>query len=127
MARGRKTECFSHALGNPLRMMLTVGQEADMTQACALIEGFVSGVVVVDKGYDANASVQRIDDAEATTLIPSRSNRNEQREYGHHRYKDRNLVERLFYRIKQFRRIAMCYEKLDCHFMSMLSLVCPLI
>lgn len=39
-------------------------------------------------------------------------------------YKDRNLVERFFNRIKQFRRIATRYEKLVRNFTSMLNLVC---
>jgi|TARA_B100002003_G_C13999357_1_gene482506 transposase len=41
--------------------------------------------------------------------------------------KDRNLVERFFNKIKQFRRIATRYEKLDRNFMSMLNLVCTII
>jgi len=45
-----------------------------------------------------------------------RSNRNQQPESDHHWYKDRNLVERFCNKIKQFRRIARRYEKLDCNF-----------
>ncbi len=40
---------------------------------------------------------------------------------------DRNLVERFFNRIKQFRRIATRYEKLTRNFASMLNLVCAYI
>ncbi|HIB91227.1 TPA: IS5/IS1182 family transposase, partial [Candidatus Poribacteria bacterium] len=39
----------------------------------------------------------------------------------------RNLVERFFNRIKQFRRIARRYENLDRNFMSILNLVCTII
>ncbi len=39
-------------------------------------------------------------------------------------YKDRNLIERFFDRLKQFRSIATRYEKLARNFMSMLNLVC---
>jgi transposase len=47
-----------------------------------------------------------------------------QRSYDRHLYKDRNLVERFFNRIKQFRRIATRYEKLARNYLSFLNLVC---
>ncbi|MFZ6720305.1 transposase [Undibacterium sp. Ji49W] len=46
-----------------------------------------------------------------------------QREYDRHLYKDRNVVERFFNRIKQFRRLATRYEKLDRNFLSFINLV----
>ena len=112
------------ALGNPLRWRLTGGEVADITQAPALIEGFCAQTVVADKGYDANAFVALIHAAGAAAVIPPRSNRIEQRVYDRHLYKDRNLVERSFNRLKQFRRIATRYEKLARNFTSMLNLVC---
>jgi transposase len=112
------------ALGNPLRWILTGGEVADVTQASALIEGFDAQTVVADKGYDANAFVALINATGAAAVIPPRSNRTEQRAYDRHLYKDRNLVERFFNRIKQFRRIATRYEKLTRNFASMLNLVC---
>jgi transposase len=111
-------------LGNPLRWVLTGGEVADITQAPALIDGFDAQTVVADKGYDANAFVALINAAGAAAVIPPRSNRTEQRAYDHHLYKDRNLVERFFNRLKQFRRIATRYEKLARNFTSMLNLVC---
>ena len=63
----------------------------------------------------------------AIAIVPVCSNRNQQREYDYHWYKDPNLVEGFFNKIKQFRRIATRYEKLDCNFMSMLNLVCTII
>ena len=41
------------ALGNPLRFILTGGQEHDITQAHGLIAGYESEYVIGDKGYDA--------------------------------------------------------------------------
>ena len=76
---------------------------------------------------DANDFIQMIQGMGAMVVIPVRSNRNQQREYDYHWYKDRNLVARFFNKIKQFRRIARPYEKLDRNFMSMLNLVCTII
>ena len=115
------------ALGNPLRWILTGGEVADITQAHTLIEGLRPQAVVGDKGYDADALVALIQAAGAQAVIPPRSNRREQRAYDRHVYKDRNLVERFFNRIKQFRRIATRYEKLAYNFISLLNLVCTYI
>lgn len=100
---------------------------ADITQASTLIEGLSAGAVIGDKGYDANALVARINATGAQAVIPPRSNRTEQRAYDRHLYEDRNLVERFFSRLKQFRRIATRYEKLARNFTSMLNLVCAYI
>ena len=115
------------ALGNPLRWILTGGEVADITQASTLIEGLCAGAVVGDKGYDANALVALIHAVGAVAVIPPRSNRIEQRDYDRHLYKDRNLVERFFSRLKQFRRIATRYEKLNRNFISMIQLTCTYI
>ena len=100
---------------------------ADITQAPALIEGFDAPAVIADKGYDADPLVALINSAGATAVIPPRSNRIQKREYDRHLYKDRNLVERFFNRLKQFRRIATRYAKLARNFTSMLNLVCAYI
>jgi transposase len=114
-------------LGNPLRFRLTGGEVADITQADALIEGFDTQAVIGDKGYDAAALVANIEASGAQAVIPPRKNRIQQRNYDHDLYKDRNLIERFFSRLKQFRRIATRYEKLARNFCSMLNLVCAYI
>ena len=47
----------------------------------------------------------------AATVIPAHANRRDQRPYDKDQYKHRNLIERLFLRIKNFRRIATRYDK----------------
>ena len=115
------------ALGNPLRWILTGGEVADITQAGTLIEALSPQAVIGDKGYDADAFVCVIHAAGATAVIPPRRNRTEQRDYDRHQYKDRNLVERFFSRLKQFRRIATRYEKFARNFTAMLNIVCAYI
>ena len=115
------------ALGNPIRLILTAGQVADITQGTALIERFDAGAVIADKGYDSDALVQRIEEAGAQAIIPPRSNRKTPRAVDWHRYKARNLVERFFCRLKQFRRLATRYEKLATRFNAFLQLACAYI
>lgn len=115
------------ALGNPLRLLLSAGQVADITRATDLIQGIEASAVIADKGYDSDALVQTIQAAGALAVIPPRSNRKQLRHFDAHMYKDRNLVERFFNRLKQFRRIASRYEKLALNYLSILNLVCAYI
>ena len=116
------------ALGNPLRCLLSAGQVADITHAQALIVGLEDvQALLADKAYDANALLQYLAARGIEAVIPPMKHRREQRDYDRHLYKDRNLVERFFNRLKQFRRIATRYEKLACNFFAMLNLVCAYI
>ena len=98
-----------------------------MTHALALIEGFKAQAVLADKGYDANHVLEYLAQRNIQAVIPPKANRVEQREYDRHVYKDRNLVERFFGRLKPFRRIATRYEKLARNFFGMPSLACAYI
>ena len=94
------------ALGNPLRVILSAGQVADIEQAEALIKDQPAELIVADKGYDSDAFVATIIAQDGQPVIPPRSNRLNPRSFDRHLYKSRNLIERFFSRIKQFRRIA---------------------
>lgn len=48
------------ALGNPLRLILTAGQESDVTHGAALIKDFAAQAVIADKGYDSDELVTTI-------------------------------------------------------------------
>lgn len=80
--------------------------------------------MIGDKAYDADALIERIVAQHAEAIIPPRSNRKTLRDYDRYRYRARNLVERLFNRLKQFRRIATRYEKLASHFAAMVTCGC---
>jgi transposase len=115
------------ALGNPLCVILSAGQVADIAQAAALIKDQPAGFIVADKGYDCDAFVAAIAAQGAQPVIPPRSNRLNPRSFDRHLYKDRNLIERFFNRIKQFRRIATRYDKLAKSFLSFVHLACAFI
>ena len=74
------------ALGNPLRSILAAGQDSDIIQAPALIQGLDPDMVIADKAYDANDFIQMIQGMGAMVVIPARSNRNQQPESDHHWY-----------------------------------------
>ena len=107
-----------NGLGLPVELKLTPGQVADVTQAEALLEGYDFEAAIADKGYDSEKLVERIKGQGAEAVIPPRSNRKESREFDHHLYKQRNLVERFINRIKQYRRVATRYEKTARNFLA---------
>jgi transposase len=115
------------ALGNPLRIILTPGQVHDIRQAEALIEGFACEKVLADKGYDSNAFREIIASKGAGAVIPPKRSRNQPIPYDKDVYKERNLVERFFNKIKHFRRIATRYEKTASSFAAMLALAAAMI
>jgi len=92
-------------------LILTPGQAADMSHAKALIEGLPIEVVIADKGNDSKAVVEAIESRGAEAVIPSRKNRKEPRGYDRDRYKDRNLAERFWSKLKQYRRGGTPDEK----------------
>ena len=115
------------ALGNPIRLILTGGQVADVTQGAALVAKIPTTAVSADKGDDSDALVEAIESGQAQANIPPRSNRKTKRNVDWHRYKGRHLVECFFNRIKQFRRIATRYDKLANRFAAFLHLACAYI
>ncbi|OZI15618.1 hypothetical protein CE195_00320 [Sodalis-like symbiont of Philaenus spumarius] len=60
-------------------------------------------------------------------VIPSKENRLEQRTLDKHLYASRNLLERFFCRIKKFRCVATCYDKLSERFASFVALTAAFI
>jgi transposase len=112
------------ALGNPLRLSLTGGRVADSTQGPALVESISTDAVVADKGYDSDAFVETMVATGVAAVIPPRNHRLTPREYDRERYKARNLVERFFNRLKQFRRLATRYDKLAHRLSAFLHLAC---
>jgi len=87
-------------------------------QAETLLEEVPFEVVIADKGYDSRVVVEVITARGGEAVIPSRKNRIEQRDYDRDRYKDRNLVERFWNRMKHYRRVATRYEKTARNFLA---------
>lgn len=110
------------ALGNPVRWQLTGGHVHDITQAPALIAGFHVEQVIADRAFDSNAFLALVKSTGAEPVIPPLTMRRVRHSYDRHAYRERHLIECLFNRLKQFRRIATRYEKLACNFLSMLNL-----
>ena len=69
--------------------------------------------VVMDRAYEGAATRQCVRDLGAPPVVPPKRNRRDPWPYDREKYKKRNEVERLFRRLKGFRRIFSRFDKLD--------------
>lgn len=109
-------------MGNPVRLVAGPGQQGEVIRAAELIEGLNCDFVIADRAYDAEHFHDTILDAEAQPVIPPRPNRRRPHAYDKHLYKERNLIERCFAKLKQFRRVATRYDKLLVNFLGFVTL-----
>jgi len=110
------------ALGLPVKFITTAGQIHDCTQAIDLLKEEKATYVIADKGYDSNELVESIQSSGAIAVIPARACRKDARNYDKHIYKERNVIERLFNRLKNFRKLATRYEKIKQNFEGLIYL-----
>lgn len=99
--------------------MVSAGNINDMTMAKALIEAAGRfDRLIADKGYDTNAIRDLVERRGALAVIPSTASRRAAIPYDRDAYRARNLIERLWCRLKDWRRIATRYDKLARNFLS---------
>jgi len=122
-----KIHALADALGNPVRLILTGGHVHDSRVAGRLLEGVACGALLGDKGYDADALIEPLRGRRIAVVIPPRSNRKDKRKCDFILYKERNLIERLFGKLKQFRAIATRYDKLARNFLGAIHLVAAVV
>ncbi len=122
-----KIHAVVDALGNPLRVILSVGQQADMKQAEALLTGYETDAVIADRGYDADSLLNWLADSQTEAVIPAKKNRLLERLIDENLYKDRNKVERYFNKLKQYRRVATRYDKTASSFAGFIYIASALI
>jgi transposase len=105
--------------GRPLKFILTGGQAHDAPALPELLgHGTPPLAVCADKAYDSRAIRQAIKDDGAIPVIPCRATNKEQIPYDTRLYRERNIVERFFCRLKDMRRIAQRFDKHADNFLS---------
>jgi transposase len=122
-----KVHALVDALGNPCNLMLTPGQDHDLTCAQPLLENAEPGALIGDKAYDADSLIDTLNQRAITPVIPPKANRNVKRDCDFALYRERNLVERFFNKIKHYRAIATRYDKLAQNFLAAVQLVAAII
>lgn len=75
-----------------------------------------------DKGYDSDAVRRKIESKGAAPNIPPKVNRRWKNCFSPYLYRDRNAIERMFGRLKDFRRIATRYDRLARNYLAAVCL-----
>lgn len=86
-----------------------------------------SAELVADKGYDSKALREWLAQRGTEPVIPPRKNRKIRYDYDKTIYKQRNVIERMFCRLKDWRRIATRFDRNITNFMSAIALAAVVI
>jgi transposase len=126
-SRGGRTTKI-HALidgqGRPIVFLLSGGNVADITTAAPLLTATAASAwLIADKGYDADHLRAFLDSRGTTAVIPHKTNRKRLFPFDPERYKWRNVIERTYCRLKDFRAIATRYHKTARNFLAGLCLI----
>lgn len=78
--------------------------------------------MLADKGYDADAIREALVAEEIEPVIPPKRNRKTPIDYDRELYKQRNLIERMFNKLKNWRRVATRYDKSADSFLGFISI-----
>jgi transposase len=117
-----------HALVNEyfqlIGVVLTGGQIHDSECAIKLLStvNLDGKTVLADKAFNSEKIRAFIQEQGATVCVPDKSNAVIKHDFDAELYKQRNIVERFFQRIKEFRHIAIRYDKLDICFLNFVFL-----
>ena len=107
----------------PVRLALTAGQASDKACAPDLLHALpAASIVVADRGYDWKHLIDLVSARGGQAHIPTQRDRKVQRSVDPSIYRQRNLVERFFCKLKHFRRIATRYDKLARNFLAAVAL-----
>ncbi len=109
--------------GLPVKLVLTPGEASDKATAPSLIDGLPTARAFVgDRGYDWQVLVDLVKSRGGEAHIPTQRDRKIQRSVDHGLYRQRNLIERFFNKLKHFRRIATRFDKLARNFLAAVML-----
>ncbi|WP_408870962.1 IS5 family transposase [Acetobacter fabarum] len=106
--------------GRPVRLHLTAGQVSDFRGADVLLADLPDETeeVIGDRGYDSNKIRQSLACRNITACIPPKKNRKSKPPYNWHLYKKRHLIENMFAKLKDWRRVATRYDRCAHTFIS---------
>lgn len=118
-----KLHAVTDASGRPIRLFLTAGNVSDYIGARALMSSLPKAKwLLADRGYDADWFRNELKDMEIEPCIPARKSRKQIIPHDKIRYKARHKIENMFGKLKDWRRIAMRYDRCPKLFLSAIEL-----
>ena len=110
--------------GKPIAFALTPGNIADISVAAALLDDIAPPKrLLADKAYDADHLHKPLEALGTDVVIPSNGTRPTPYPLNRIAYRRHNLIEPVFCRMKDWRRIATRYDRLARNFLSAIALV----
>ncbi len=108
-----------------MKLVITPGQTHDIKAAAELLSNIRKGqMVLADRAYDADWLRTMVTEQGGWANIPPKTNRKAPICFSPWLYKQRNLVERFFNKLKYYRRIVTRYDKLGSAYLAMVKLAC---
>ena len=105
--------------GRPVAFAITPGNTHDLAGAGALLQRApLPRKLIADRAYDARKFRDWLAEHGCEAVIPPNPTRKHPHRYDADVYKQRNLIERMFCRLKDFRRVATRYDKRADVFLS---------
>jgi len=118
-----KIHALVDANGLPIALKLTAGQAHDGRSAIDMLDTLGDGdVLLADRAYDSDALRIKMAARGAWANIKPMPNRRRRPTFSAFLYRYRNLVERFFSKLKQFRAVATRYDKRDDNFLAAVQL-----
>ncbi|MCW2286674.1 transposase [Rhodoblastus acidophilus] len=101
----------------------TGGNIADCTAGATLLERLPDfDILHADKGYDANELLRQVEDKGVMPNIPPKANRKWKNCFSPFLYRNRHAIERMFCRLKDFRRVATRYDRNAVNYLATVCL-----
>ena len=126
--RTTKIHAIVDARGRPIAIEVTPGHLGDVRVATALISGVpAGGCLAADAAYDSDGLRRFLLERGAVPVIPNNPTRKRHHPFDETTYRQRNLIERMFCRLKDWRRIATRYDKLAVNFATAVMLAAVII
>src|SRR6185437_657834 len=118
-----KIHALVDACGLPIRLKLTEGQAHDGRSAEDMLGTLCRGdVLLADRAYDSDALRQDLAARGARANVKLMPNRVNRPPFNKRLYRQRNLVERFFNKLKHFRAVATRYDKRDDNYLASVKL-----
>lgn len=119
-----KIHCLADNRGRPVAFTLTPGNIADISVAIPLLEAArPARRLLADKAYDADSLRNWLKQRRIKAVIPSTASRRTPYPLDKRIYRRRNVIERLFCRLKNWRRIATRYDRHATNYLAAIALV----
>lgn len=124
VAERPKIHCLADTCGRIVAVALTPGNIANISMAIPLLDAIApTKRLLAAKAYDADRLRKWLGDKRIEAVIPGRATRNAAYPLNRPAYRRRNIIERMFGGLKNWKRIATRYDRLAVNFLAAIALV----